>query len=156
MSVSGLVAAADADADPSQSIGHITAADRILEATYRALAQLPASYLPDGFAASVPTPSAIPAGVRSRVGSPTPSGYNTPRAKWASLPEPLFQHAWIALAGMTTPADATAFIPFVSSVLCTAPERISMTNGESNMHGRRHCLTVRHLRRMLRQRDPAG
>lgn len=29
---------------------------------------------------------------------------------------------------MTTPADATAFIPFVSASLHTAPERISMTN----------------------------
>lgn len=118
-------------ADPSQSVGHIPAADRILEATYRALAQLPASHLPAGFAPPmpVPNPSAIPSGIRSRMGSPTPSGANTPRARWHSLTEPLFQHCWIALAGMTTPSDATAFIPFVSNVLCTAPERISMTNG---------------------------
>ncbi|CAK9779523.1 hypothetical protein CC85DRAFT_287375 [Cutaneotrichosporon oleaginosum] len=132
-----------------QSIGHITAADRILEATYRALAQLPASHLPEGFAIASPSPSAIPAGVRSRMGSPTPSGYNTPRAKWASLAEPLFQHCWIALAGMTTPANATAFIPFVSAVLCTAPERISMTNDVNllaapalHLSGIDHCVAI--------------
>ncbi|BEJ16792.1 hypothetical protein CspHIS471_0601930 [Cutaneotrichosporon sp. HIS471] len=132
-----------------QSIGHITAADRILEATYRALALLPASYLPEGFSAPVGGTSAIPVDIRMRVESPPPSGYNTPRAKWSSMTEPLFQHCWIALAGMTTPSDATAFIPFVSKVLCTAPERISMTNDVNllaapalHLSGIEHCVAV--------------
>lgn len=112
----------------SQSVGHIPAADRILEATYRALTQLPASHLPAGFAA--PALAHFAPDVRSRVASPAPtaSGFNTPRAHNPPLTESLFAHCWIALAGMTTPSDATAFIPFVASALYTQPERISMTN----------------------------
>jgi hypothetical protein len=114
---------------PSQSIGHIPAADRILEATYSALEQLPATHLPANFCTPPLVPS-LPPGVMSRVASPVPSGYNTPRARLAPLKEGLFDFCWIALAGMTTPADATAFTPFVSGVLCVPAEKISMTNGE--------------------------
>jgi N-acetylglucosamine kinase-like BadF-type ATPase len=112
-----------------QSIGHIPAADRILEATYRALEQLPATHLPAGFA-SPPLLPVLPPGVLSRVASPVPSGANTPRSRLAPLKDSLFEFCWIALAGMTTPADATAFLPFVSSVLAVPPEKVSLTNGE--------------------------
>jgi hypothetical protein len=50
---------------------------------------------------------------------------------------------------MTTPADATAFTPFVSNVLCTAPERISMTNDVNllaapalHLSGIAHCVAI--------------
>lgn len=116
------------DAPISQSVGHIPAADRILEATYRALLQLPSSYLPAQWSAPMLQPQ-LPPGLRSRVASPAPSGANTPRSRLPPLKESLFAYCWIALAGMTTPADAAAFTPFVSNVLSTPAERISMTNG---------------------------
>lgn len=132
----------------SQSVGHIPAADRILEATYRALLQLPSSYLPPSWSAPMLQPQ-LPLGVRSGVASPAPSGTNTPRSRLTPLKDSLFAYCWIALAGMTTPADATAFIPFVSQVLSTPAERISMTNDVNllaapalNQTGIEHCVAI--------------
>lgn len=118
----------------SQSVGHIPAADRILEATYKALSLLPTSYLPEGFTIphlQQPLPAhAIPSGVRSRMASPHASGYNTPRVRPPPLSQSLFALCWIALAGFTTDADTAAFLPFISTALNTPGDRFTLTNGE--------------------------
>ncbi|TXT10580.1 hypothetical protein VHUM_02085 [Vanrija humicola] len=136
-----------------QSVGHIPAADRILEATYKALSLLPVSYLPDGF--TIPNiqqplpPHAIPSGVRSRMASPHASGTNTPRVRPPPLSQSLFALCWIALAGFTTDADTAAFLPFISTALNTPGDRFTLTNDVNllaapavHLSGLSHCVAV--------------
>ncbi|KAL1409134.1 hypothetical protein Q8F55_005961 [Vanrija albida] len=136
-----------------QSVGHIPAADRILEATYKALSLLPTSHLPAGF--TIPQlqqplpPHAIPSGVRSRMASPHASGASTPRVRPPPLPQPLFALCWIALAGFTTDADTAAFLPFISTALNTPGDRFTLTNDVNllaapavHLSGLSHCVAV--------------
>ncbi|GMK58402.1 hypothetical protein CspeluHIS016_0504340 [Cutaneotrichosporon spelunceum] len=174
-----------------QSIGHTTAANRILQATYGALAQLGPQYLPPGFVSPLallvangtsPDPTASPVAngngaAANGTHTPATNGTHTPATngthaangsvKLPSLTEPLFQQCWIALAGMTTPADATAFTPFVADVLCTDASRISMTNDVNllaapalRLPGIKHIIAAvcgtGTIGRTIRVGDPAG
>lgn len=138
----------------SLSVGHHNAIKQILLATYRALSQLPASHLhpelhipplsdptsTNGHATPLHAPSsplARPTAVKhqllnqadlaspyaSRPGSPT-------RTKLQAINVPMFQYVWCGLAGISTPADSTAFAALVSRDLCVSEARVKITNGK--------------------------
>ena len=126
------------------------ASQAILLATYRALSLLPASYLPSDLtippliAASVPRPhvngvqsvKALPhmpvvSTPASPLGSRAPSPSRNPPSPLPAINVPLFKYAWLALAGISTPADAAGFLdPHMTVALNLFPEQIKVTNGE--------------------------
>ena len=145
-----------ADLECRQSVGHVPAMQAILLATYRALALLPPTHthpnlqiplLPDSPLsssakwdssppkASQPCPHAhlghisLPASpYTTRPGSP--SGLRA--TPLPPLGEPLFQFVWLALAGISMPADGNMFMPHVLKGLCVSEERVKITNGASS------------------------
>ncbi|CAD6583383.1 MAG: hypothetical protein TREMPRED_003535 [Tremellales sp. Tagirdzhanova-0007] len=153
-----------------QSVGHFPAIQAILLATYRALSLLPPSHLPPNFtlpsSLSAPSPStpklhSHPLSNLTLPISPYASRPNSPSPTRASplppLSTPLFQYAWLALAGISTLADGNGFLPHVMRGLCISEDRVKITNGGLPVsspshipvqafkpeHGRRQALAAR-------------
>ena len=132
----------------SQSVGYAPASSALLLATYRALAQLPSTHLPAGFCVPahdhfLPNPAHTPVRVlptSTGPALPLPHHFSraerpaSPTSRTSKLPNirsglNLFQYCWLALAGISTPNDVEAFLPFVLETLGVERERVKITNG---------------------------
>ncbi|ORY34265.1 hypothetical protein BCR39DRAFT_477181 [Naematelia encephala] len=127
------------------SVGHALAVQRLLLATYRALACLPPSHLPSTFqhpllpsdslsmssSFHIPTPNkADVTPYASHTQTPQPSRPSSPStsATMPSLNVPLFAAIWLGLAGLQTPANAAAFTPKVCKAFNAPLDRVRLTN----------------------------
>nr|XP_019015109.1 uncharacterized protein I206_01197 [Kwoniella pini CBS 10737]OCF53890.1 hypothetical protein I206_01197 [Kwoniella pini CBS 10737] len=89
-----------------QSVGFQAASQSLLLATYRALSQLPNLYIPlenNGESSKIPT-------------------------KLPDLNVPVFQYAWLGLAGIQNDSDANAFAGYAINALALNPDRIKLSN----------------------------
>lgn len=73
--------------------------------------------------------SSYPTLTDKSISTPNP-GNPTPRTRLPPLSVPIFQYAWLALAGISCKADEQAFAKVVCGVLGLDMERLKVTNGK--------------------------
>ncbi|WWD09585.1 hypothetical protein V865_007713 [Kwoniella europaea PYCC6329] len=98
-----------------QSVGHQTASQSLLLATYRALSQLSNIYIPSDL--YIPSLPLLP----SEGG---PSTYQ----KLPNLNVSVFQYAWLGLAGVNCESDARGFMPFATGALALTQDKMKLSN----------------------------
>ncbi|WWC58780.1 uncharacterized protein I303_101324 [Kwoniella dejecticola CBS 10117] len=105
-----------------QSVGFEAARQSLLLATYRALSQLSSAYIPADLVIPSLPPILLPA-LPASMGQSSKIPYKLP-----DLNIPVFQYAWLGLAGIQNDTDANAFLGHAASALAVSPDRIKLSN----------------------------
>ncbi|WVW82505.1 hypothetical protein I302_104516 [Kwoniella bestiolae CBS 10118] len=98
-----------------QSVGYEAASQSLLLATYRALSQLSTIYLPTDL--YIPSSALTSTDLTKGESSKLPN-----------LNIPIFQYAWLGLAGVNCESDAKGFMSHATGALCLTQDRIKLSN----------------------------